>query len=347
MRFSYKKIVIIACIFACTLGMIPSCQASRRTDTTFLYFDTVTTVSATGLSQKEFDAFKQSLYGVLEKYHQRLDIYHEYDGVTNLCTLNQKASSAPIAVDDELFDFLLYAKEVCKKTNLYTNIAMGSVLTLWHEKREEAKEEGATPALPTRDELEAASLHMRLDDLILNPEEKTVYYADPLLKIDVGALGKGYAADMAVSHLRQLGYENFIINLGGNVIACGVKEDKTPWIGGISNPTAKDGALAYTVSLTDMALVTSAGDQRFYTVDGVRYHHIIHPQSLMPADHHASVTVLCESAALADALSTALFNMTTEEGMQLIADMEETEAVWILSDGRIQQSDGFHRYIQN
>ena len=71
MRFSYKKFVIIACIFACTLGMLPSCQASRRTDTTFLYFDTVTTVNATGLSQKEFDAFAEdSVIGDLQMQSQ-------------------------------------------------------------------------------------------------------------------------------------------------------------------------------------------------------------------------------------------------------------------------------------
>jgi len=114
---------------------------------------------------------------------------------------------------------------------------------------------------------------------------------------------------------------------------------------GIDNPDGEgeDAYFAY-LSLAGQSLVTSGSYQRYYVVDGKRYHHIIDPDTLMPADGYLSVSVVCRSSADGDALSTALFCLSPEEGLALIESLPDTEALWVMSDGSRQQSSGFGRY---
>ncbi|NLB81788.1 MAG: FAD:protein FMN transferase, partial [Clostridiaceae bacterium] len=266
--------------------------------------------------------------------------YNNYDDINNMKTINDYAGIAPIKVDKKIIDLLLFSKEQYHITNGNTNIALGSVLKVWHEYRTNGVENPQNAKLPPTNLLSKAALHTNIEQLIINTENSTVFLADPEMSLDVGAVAKGYATEQTVKVLRERGYNSALISVGGNVCAIGGRNDDKPWVVGIENPDKEsEKAILHNVLLTDASLVTSGDYSRYYTVDGKRYHHIIDPKTLYPAEYCAAVTILCNDSAIADALSTAVFNMPVEEGSQFIESIPNVQALWVLKNGEIRYSN--------
>ena len=306
----------------------------------FTFFDTVSYVySYAGDTQDEFAENCTEVSGILEKYHALFDIYYEHAGVTNLKTLNLNAGGEAMEVSAELIDFLLYAKELYVKTNGEMNIMMGSVLRLWHDCREEASNNLAGARVPTREELEEANKHTDINSLEIDVEKGTVRITDPKASIDVGALGKGYATEIAAQHLKNKGVSSYVLNIGGNIRIIGTKVDGSGWDTGVKNPKNSSTYAMY-MTISNISCVTSGNYERYYTVDGERYHHIIDKDTLMPAQYFGSVTILTDDSGLADALSTALFSMSYEDGVKLIEKIGGVDVIWITLDGEILMTDG-------
>ena len=307
----------------------------------FTYFDTVSYVySYAGDSAERFDDRSAEVSSILGEYHRLFDIYHEYSGMTNLRTINAQAGGESVSVDEGLIDFLLYARDMYDATDGEMNIMMGSVLSLWHDCRSAASDDAQTARIPTRDELADAALHTDIALLEIDREAGTVRISDAQASIDVGALGKGYAVERAAEYLRADGAEGYVLNVGGNIRIIGTKPDGGGWVTGIRDPNDPDGGFAAELTLSDTSCVTSGIYERFYTVDGVRYHHIIDRDTLMPADYYASITVVTEDSGLADALSTALFCVPYEDGLRLLRDLDGVDVLWIFPDGEIKLTDG-------
>jgi thiamine biosynthesis lipoprotein len=135
----------------------------------------------------------------------------------------------------------------------------------------------------------------------------------------------------------------YLLNLGGNIKVVGERYDTEKWKAGIENPDkSSDEAYAQTLELdSNMSLVTSGSYQRFYTVNGKNYNHIIDSKTLYPAEYFASVSVLCENSALADGLSTLLFCLPFESGKKIVEETDGVYALWITNNGKKLYSDGF------
>lgn len=310
-------------------------------------FDTVTTVVGYAPDEETFQNYMRQLREELEEYHQLYDIYHEYDGIANLKTVNDNAGLQPVVVDQRIIDLLTEAIKIHEKTGGTMNVAMGSVLALWHDARTEGIDDPQHAALPSREQLEAADQHTDIHNLIIDREASTVYLADPKMSLDVGAIGKGYATEMVCRSLQQQGFTHALVNVGGNTRAIGTKPDGSCWNVAIQNPDTDSGtAYLHIAELADQALVHSGTYQRYYTVDGRQYHHIIHPDLLMPWDIYTQVSILCNDSGMADALSTSVFNMELEEGLTFIENLDNTEAMWVLSDGTEVFSSGFKKAIK-
>ncbi len=311
------------------------------------YFDTVSTIVGYEKTQAEFDEKCEFIEKELRRYHELYDIYHTYSGITNMYVLNRDAVKAPVKVDPDIIALLDFGKEVYDVTQGMTNFAMGRVLAIWHEYRDLGNYDPMAAALPTMEELRAAAQHCDIGDVIIDEEAGTVFYADPLLRLDVGAIAKGYATERITQDLIKMGAHNYALNIGGNIRTIGAKSGGGGWVAGIQNPdlTSSDTYLLK-VSLAGKALVTSGSYQRYYYVDGVRYHHIIDPETLMPKDTFVSVSILNEDSGMADALSTACFNLSLEDGMALIASLPDTEAMWVEPDGTEHYSEHFFDYLQ-
>lgn len=308
----------------------------------FTFFDTVSYIySYAGDSQKTFETRCQGTSDILNYYHSLFNIYYDFSGVNNLKTVNDNAGKAPVKVDRKLIDFLLYAKSLYEITNGEMNVMMGSVLKIWHNCREQASSAPSNAHIPTQDELSEAAKHTDISLLEIDEENLTVFISDPNASIDVGALGKGYATEKAAEYLRSVGAESYVLNIGGNIRIIGHKKDGTGWGTGIKDP--KDTSrYATIINIADTSCVTSGDYERYFSVDGKRYHHIIDKDTLMPSEHFSSVTIITADSGLADALSTALFSMSYEDGLDLLRRMSiNVEVLWILPNGDMLMSEGF------
>ena len=350
-----KLRILCALLAVCLLcALLPSCgktdeiQLNKYSDYSFDYFDTVTTITGYAESQAIFDEIAYDAMEMLEEYHRLYDIYGRYDGMENLCTVNELVNSEhrTVVVDRRIIDLLLYAREMYDKTGGMVNVAMGSVLKLWHDYRTVGMDDPVGASLPPQMQLEQAAKHTDITKMVIDEKNGTVTLTDPQMLLDVGAIAKGYATEQVAKWLESQGISHFLLNVGGNVRAVGNKPDGTPWTVGLEHPDDEvEDYLAY-LSLTDEALVTSGSYQRYYIVEGKRYHHIIHPDTLMPAEGLQAVSILCHDSGLGDALSTALFCMSVEDGKALIATLDGVEASWMTADGTHIVSDGWDAYVK-
>ena len=337
-----KVISLLLSLFL-VLPLFSSCKAEKRTEYSFLYFDTVTTVIAYGESEKEFKENTEKIFSELGRYHKAFDIYKTYNGINNLATVNENEETE---VDKEIIDLILFSKELYEKTNGKLNIALGSVLSLWHYERARAESDPSSAALPEKDALKKASEHTGIDKISVNSEKGTVLRLDPDLKIDVGGVGKGFAVERVAEFMEKEGMEGYLLNVGGNIRTVGSKNGGK-WDVAIENPDRESSEpyIEY-LSVEDMSVVTSGVYQRYFTVEGKNYHHIIDPETLYPSENYLSLTVVTKDSGVADALSTALFNMELEEGKEILKNFPETYVLWVLTGGEKVYSDGFERLIK-
>lgn len=313
----------------------------KFSDTSFDTFDTLTLITGYDTDEESFQEKTDKLLTALREYHKLYDIYNNYDGISNMKTINDNAGIAPVKVDDKILDMLEYAVEMYQLTNGKTNIAMGSVLKIWHDHRSAAENDPEAATLPDMAELKAAATHTDINDMVIDREAGTVYLTDPDMSLDVGAVAKGYATDRLADIIIEEGWNNFALSVGGNVRTVGPKGDGESWRVGIQTPDSSWGdAYFCLLRLDDLSLVTSGSYQRYFTVEGRQYHHIIDPATLFPKDTFLSVSIICENSAMGDALSTALFNMSREEGQNLIESLPDVEAVWVDPDGNYTYTSG-------
>ncbi len=319
-------------------------QPQRFTAYYFDYFDTATTVVGYAESKAEFDAVCAAVEADLKNYHRLYTIYNRYDGLNNMHTVN--TAGGAVAVDEKIIDMLSFAKEMYTLTGGKTNVAMGSVLSLWHDARTHGTRHPESAALPSMEKLSAAAAHTDIENVILDFAAGTVALADLEMSLDVGAVAKGYAVEQIARRMESEGITGYLLNVGGNVRSIGPRADGTRWAVGIENPTGDEEKpfIAY-LSIAGEAVVTSGAYQRFYTVNGENYHHIIDPETLLPGTNYCSVSVICKDSGLGDALSTALFCMTEEEGSALVERLDGVEVMWVLPNGAQKYSSGFADYM--
>ena len=311
-------------------------------------FNTFTKIVGYSETEEEFKSYAQQIYDDLTEYHRLYDIYNDYDGLNNIKTINDNAGIKPVKVDQKIIDMLVFSKSMYELTDGKTNIAYGSVLKIWHEYRTDGIDDPENAELPPLKKLQEASEHTDINDVIIDRENSTVFLSDPMMSLDVGAIAKGYATEQVADKLAVNGLVSGILNVGGNVRAIGnnIKTGE-PWSVGIQNPDSEsEEAILNLVNLEEASMVSSGDYERYYTVDGKRYNHIIDTKTLFPSENFTAVTVICEDSGVADALSTAIYCMDFEQGLELIQSIEGSEAMWIFKDKSIRYSEGFEALIK-
>ncbi len=342
MKRAVAALLLIMLLLTFSFSLV-SCETKPRTKR-FYYFDTESKVSLYGRDVRMADEVYARCEEVLSRYGKLFDIYFEYSGVNNLKTVNKNAGIAPVAVDEDIIGLLLRSKELYTLTGGETNVMMGSVLKIWHKYRTDALGNPDRPEyqkIPEEQELLAASAHTSIDSLIIDEEAGTVYISDPEASIDVGAVAKGYAAEKLAEELAGMGISECVLNIGGAIRTLGLKDGKNMWSTAIRNPDKNATDFALRLEIGVCSLVTSGSYERWYTVDGVDYHHVIDKDTLYPARYFVSVSVIAPDNSLGDALSTALFCMSYEDGLELVSQLEGVEVFWIYADGTQRMTDGF------
>lgn len=318
----------------------------RYTESYTDFFDTSTTITAFAQEQKHFEEMAEKFHKSMMEFHKLYDIYNDYEGINNIKSINDKAGKDAVKVDQKIIDLIKLGKEMYEETDGLVNIAMGSVLSIWHEVREYGMENPEKAYLPDMARLQEASKHMDISKVIIDEENSTVYLEDPEMSLDVGAIAKGYATEKTAEMLEERGYDHVSLSVGGNIRTIGKKfnedREEVPWVIGVQNPDVNASEkIVDKIKLVDKSLVTSGVYERYYTVKGKDYHHIINPKTLMPERNFLSVSILCKDGGMADGYSTAIFNMNLEAGKKLVESKDGVEALWILPDGTIVKSDGW------
>ncbi|MGN1343039.1 MAG: FAD:protein FMN transferase [Traorella sp.] len=307
-------------------------------------FDTVITYKFYATSENEFNQETQKATELFLYYHQLFDKYNNYD-MNNIKTINDNAGIQSVEVSQDLIDLLLLSKQYSEISQNQFDITLGSVLNIWHNVREKA-ENNEDYQMPSQDELKQAFACSGWDKVEINDENNTVYLNNSCASLDVGAVAKGYATQKVSEMLISDGYTNGFINAGGNIQFLGPKIDGTGWNAGIVKPSldnASESLLVLPIQEAN-AFVTSGDYQRYFIYNDQIMHHIIDPDTLYPAKHAKSISVITKDGGIADILSTTLFTMTYQEGVHLIEMVHENgidvEVVWIYDQlDEIQNED--------
>ena len=332
-RFLGFILAVVICISVC------SCSGKKNYSKTFLdCFDTAITVSGYCNNEQEFENYSSKIKKFLENYHKMFDIYNNYDKMNNIKIINDNAGVKPVKVSREIIDLLEFSVDIYKLTDGMVNICAGSLINLWKTSLENGE-------VPLVKKIVAAKETISIDNLVINKEKSTVFIKKKQCKIDVGAVAKGFVGEKVKSYAKSIGFDSGIINLGGNVVTIGLKPNGNKFSVGIANPSKTTQNL-FTVDVSDESVVTSGDYERFYMVDGERYNHIINAKLGIPAGENKSATIISKDCALADALSTALFIMNYNDGMNLINSLENCEAVVVDASGKHHFSSGFKKYLE-
>ncbi len=335
-------------------------------------FDTVIDLKLYGLEDAEALRLLEGAHLELKSMHQDFDRFHPYEGRNNLYTINQSQGEW-VEISETLFDAITEAFTLAKKTNGAFQPALGAVTKFWQEAFSNVKQ----AKVPRKEDIQEALKHCRIENFELDPSQHRIRKIDPKAELDLGASAKGFAADRVLNYLKGEGAEHILLNLGGNIDTWGGRAPNRPFKVGINNPylrlaqTSEPGSeeakqlsridpelkrlietgksdlstVDRVFTLISRSAVTSGPYERFFFDQGKRYHHLIDPKTGFPSDRYAAVTVLGDQSLLCDVLSTALFELSQEEGQKLLQTFQneglELEAIWFYLDGSQKTSPGF------
>jgi len=255
-------------------------------------------------------------FGEVRRIEKSLSRFNPY---SKIFEINQSAHIKPQAIDGELFHLIQECLKASKVSTGAFDITVAPLMDLWSlaEKINSA---------PSQSQISDLLFNIGYQKVILDEEEKAVFFKNPYLKIDLGAAGKGYALDRAVKILKEEGIKRARLDFGGHLYYFDNSELDAEYIG-IRNPMSCE-EIIFSIPLENRSISTSANYERHFNIQGKRYGHIINPLSGFPVDNRiASVSVISPSALEADILSTAFFALGLDKGMQLIKNTNEAEAI--------------------
>lgn len=239
-------------------------------------------------------------------------------------TLNQAAGKEYTQLSPDTFYVLEKGKYFSELSGGKFDITIGPLVKLWNIGADKA-------AIPRESEIKAKASLVNYKDLLLNKQNLSAKLNTPGMMVDLGGIAKGYAADEAIRVIKEAGYQHAMVNIGGNVLTLNTKPDGGYWRLGLQDPLKPRGEYMGIVKLNNQTLVTSGSYERYFEVDGKRYHHILNPQTGYPEENSIlSVSIITKVSIDADALSTTIFMLGLEKGMQLIENLPDTEAIFIM-----------------
>ena len=256
---------------------------------------------------------------------------------SDVSLINKNAGIEPVQVHDDVYYVIEQAKHYASLSNRAFDPTIGPLVDLWNISGDE---EQTRDSIPTDEEIKSALALINSDDLELLEDNK-VFLKRKGMKLELGGIVKGYAADEVKRIFKENGVESAIIDLGGNIYAMGKKLDGSPWNIGITNPYNPAASFVGILKAQDKSIVTSGDYERYFIYKGKRYHHIIDTNTGYPTENQVtSVSIISDKSIDGDALSTTLFVLGVEEGLNLIDQLDGIEAIFITKDKKVIPSAG-------
>ena len=253
---------------------------------------------------------------------------------TNIAAINSAAGIGPVHAEPETLSILQDALAYSEKTDGLFDPSIGPLVKSWNIGTDYA-------AIPTENALRSAMSLVNYRNIVIDESNGTVFLTQKGMKLDLGAIAKGYAADEIARILKAHNIKKAIIDLGGNIYAVGEKAPGQDWNIGIRDPETERGEPILSIPLKDTSVVTSGIYERYFEKDGKKYHHILDPRTGYPVNNELlSVTIIAPASMDADALSTSTFLLGTEKGLALIEKIPGVEAIFINKEHEIRTSQG-------
>lgn len=253
---------------------------------------------------------------------------------SEISKLNDKAGISGEKLSLDTYSVIAKSVEYSKLTEGALDATIEPIVKLWGIGTDKER-------VPTKKEIDEKLKLVNYNDIILDDKNSTVQLKKTEEAIDLGAIAKGYTADEIKKVLLDNKISSAIINLGGNVFALGKKLDGTSWNIGIQNPLSTRGEYLGTVSVNDKSIVTSGNYERFFIVDGKRYHHIFDPKTGYPAEKGLiSTTIISDKSIDGDALSTSTYILGLQKGLKLVESIKGVEGIFITNDKKVYVTPG-------
>ncbi len=268
----------------------------------------------------------------IEEIENKMSVNIETSEVSQI---NASSGIGPVKVSSDTFRVIEKALLIAELSGGAFDPTVGPLVEAWGIGSDDAR-------IPSQEEIDAILPLIDYSKVILDPSTSSVFLPEKGMALDLGGIAKGFAADEVALILKDAGVNKAIINLGGNVLTVGSRPDDSGWKIGVQNPESDRGEYIMIVRMEDQALVTSGPYERFFIEDGVSYHHILDTETGYPVvTPFTSVSIISNESFIADALSTACYSLSLEEGLALVASLDGVANLYIDEDRDVILSEGF------
>lgn len=318
-----KKYLSLSVLLALTVLILMGCSSEKQLN----YISDSNMKFGTVINIKLYDYNDSSFFEKVWAEMDRMEnLYSTNIATSDVSKFNAHQSTEPLSVSPEIIEMVTIAQTYSELSNGQFDITIEPLVKAWDILAE-------NPRVPDAALIEESQLHINYKNLIVDKANHTLAKKDPMLKIDLGAIAKGYAADQLAKLIKANGIQRAILNLGGNIFAVGSKGDDTPWSIGIQDPYEPTGESFGLIKTSDMSIVTSGSYERYFEQDGKRYHHILNPETGYPSDNElVAVTIISKESVVGDCLSTSAFSLGLEAGMSLIENQKGISAIFVTKD---------------
>lgn len=271
------------------------------------------------------------LFDLIDKYEYMVSKNIETSEVSEV---NRQAGIGPVKVSDAIIEMLVLGKEYSEDSNGLFDLSIGSLVDLWGIGTKEAH-------VPDASEIQQSMANVDYTKIDFNPSTNTVFLEEPEMELDLGAIAKGYIADRVKDMILEKGYTSAIVNLGGNVLTVGNKPNSDSWAIGVRDPRSDATTEMGILYLEDNSIVSSGVYERYFMEGDIRFHHIINPKTGFPEQNDMmSISIVSNLSVEGDALSTSVFLMGLERGLEYIESQPDVEAVFIMQDLSVYITSG-------
>ncbi len=333
-----KKGLVLLCelwlLILFTFGLLTVCPAESVAKEVLIkrsQYLMGTLVFVTGVASKE-DVAKKAVAAGLAEIRRIEHLMSTWISDSELSNVNAAAGKHAVRVGPENMEVLKASMRMAALTEGGFNIAVGPAVDAWN-----VSQEGR---IPTEEELNVVRPLTLLDNMAVDEQAGTVFLKQAGMKIDVGGIGKGYAADLVVDVMQKVGAIAGVVAISGDIKTFGRLPDQERFVFGIQHPRKEQGHILGQIELENEAVSTAGDYQRFIMKDGIRYHHILDPATLLPAQGCQSVTIIADDGLMADGLDTGIFVMGPKKGMALIESLPDVEGVIVNEQGNVMISSG-------
>jgi len=343
--FSIQHPASTSCIFfslsllavGSLLLLLSSCspQKERTFKKSKILMDTIVTITVVSQTEEDGEKAIDSAFSEMERLQKLLDFYSPDSEIS---LINREAGVSEVKVSPDTFALLAKALSVSEQTGGAFDVSVGTVSSLY-DFRNKIK--------PDDQAIEKNLVLVGYRNILMSKEKGTVFSKKKEMLIDTGGIAKGYAADRAAEVLKNNGIRSGLVSVAGDIRTFGTKPDGSPWKIGIRNPRpqrSQDDLLG-TVDLKDVAISTSGDYERFFILNGQRYHHLLSPRTGRPARECRSVSVIAKESVLADAFATAIFILGPEKGMEVL-ETAGIEGVIVDDQGVVHTTPGIREKIE-